>query len=133
MRHSILVPGFLLLFFYALFMPHRGDAQIIGQPMALSQTTTIESSHIFKPTGGYLYSLSATTSAAGYVLLYDATAVPSNGTVTPQGCYAVAANSTNVIMFGYPFPFLNGIIAAFSSTGCFTQTLANAFFAAQVR
>lgn len=123
-----------LIVFLALFLPHKGHAQIIGNPTAMAQSTTGESSHVFKSTGpGYLYSLGTTTSAAGWLMVFNTTTAPSNGAVTPANCYQVAANTSVLFPYATPFPFSTGITAVFSSTGCFTLTLANAFFAAQVR
>lgn len=129
------LPVAVLLVLCALF--YRGaHAQSIvpGNPTALAQSTTVESSHVFKSTGpSYLYSLGVTTSAAGWAMVFDAVAAPSNGTVAPTACYAIGANSTLFLPYSAPMPFTTGITAVFSTTGCFTQTLGNAFFSAQVR
>lgn len=124
-----------LLILMGLFVrhAHAQSQNIIGNPIALQQSTTGESSHVFKSTGGYMYGLGATTSAAGWLLAYNAATVPSNGTVTPYFCAQLAANVTQYFPFSFPMPLSTGITLAFSSTGCFTQTLANAFFQAQVR
>lgn len=107
--------------------------QILGNPIGLAQSTTGESSHVFKTSPGYVYSLGATTSAAGWLLAYNAVAAPSNGAVAPIFCAQIAVNSTQFFQFAHPLPMGTGITLAFSSTGCFTQTLANAFLQAQVR
>lgn len=132
MQKKYLALSLLVLMAMLHAAPARAQ-QIYGQPLAMGQTTTGESSHVLKATGGYVYSLNVTTSAAGFAMLYDAAAVPSNGAVTPKGCFAVAANSSLPLQFNYPFPFGTGIVVAFSSTGCLTQTLANAFFSWQVQ
>ena len=82
-----------------------------------------------------LYGLAVTTSgAAGWVEVYNVTAAPSDGAVTPILCYAVPASSTFNLPLQYPVPFSTGITAMFSSAGCVTQTkVSEAFFQAQVR
>ena len=79
---------------------------------------------------------SATTGAsAGYVMLFDATSAPSNGSVTPLYCYQLPANSTISVNYSpTELSYANGIVIEFSTTGCFTATSSNtAFFSAQVR
>lgn len=141
-RKTFLPPGdtmkklaVFLFFVLAIFHAyHARAAQILGNPSPLAQSTTAESSHVFKATPGYIYGLGATTSAGGFLLVYDAATAPSNGAVTPIWCEQIATNSTQWFSFNsMPIPTATGITFAFSSTGCFTQTLANAFFQAQVR
>lgn len=94
-----------------------------------------ESSHILKTGAGTLFGLSVTSSAAGYILIYNATSVPSNGAVTPVACYYLSSGPGTLGIAFAPFPLTmsTGITAAFSTTGCFTQTLSTtAFFSAQV-
>lgn len=132
MRKICLLLSLIVLF--ALFLPHKGHAQTVGNPTALAQSTTLESSHVFKSTGpGYLYSLGATTSAAGWLMVFNAVAAPSNGAVAPVNCFQIGANTSAVYLYPLPVPFTTGITAVFSSTGCFSLTAANAFLSAQVR
>jgi hypothetical protein len=100
-------------------------------------STAVESSHILKASAGNLYDAYVTTGAtAGFLLIFNATSAPANGTVAPQDCLPVAANS-QVSLFTNGAPpegFTTGITAVFSSTGCFTQTLsATAFFHGRVQ
>jgi len=76
--------------------------------------------------------LAATSGAsAGYFLVLDATAKPSNGAVTPVICRPIAANSSVSLVFTNPARFDNGLVLLFSTTGCYTLTLsATAFFEA---
>lgn len=103
------------------------------------KSTAAESSHLLCTSAGdgcKLYGLSVTNGAtAGYVLLFDAVAAPSNGAVTPVKCYAMPAPGDTLAMSADPpIRFPTGIVAVYSSTGCFTQTLsATAVFSAQVR
>lgn len=88
---------------------------------------------IAKASPGNLYGVNVVSGAvAGYVLIYNRTTVPVDGTVTPARCIPLAAN-TGIELSWRPVPlnFTNGIVIVFSSTGCFTQTTsATAFIAA---
>lgn len=109
-------------------------ATILGNPVPVLQSAAAEHNHVFKATGGNLYSVTVTpASTAGFLLIYDATVAPSDGSVTPNACYSVAASISTTVTFVWPFPFVNGIVAVFSTTGCTTQTSSNAFFDAQVK
>jgi hypothetical protein len=97
-------------------------------------SAAVESSHVFCTGPCFLRSAYVTSGAsAGYVLSYNLTAAPSNGAVTPTDCVVLPANSTVSLDFGdtqdvYPV----GLTLAFSTTGCFTQTLsATAYFKAR--
>lgn len=96
-----------------------------------------ESGHVLKASAGNLYGTYVTTGATpGYLLVFDATAVPSNGAVTPKQCIVAPANATTGLTFnsGPPSVFATGISEAFSTTGCFTLTLsATAFFNGRVQ
>lgn len=81
------------------------------------------------------YHLSVTSGAsAGYLLVFDAIAIPADGAVTPKLCRAVAANATLSTTFSSPAAFRNGIVMVFSTTGCYTKTAsATAFFEASFK
>lgn len=76
-----------------------------------------------------------TGGTAGYVMLFDATAVPADGAVAPKRCMPIAANTGIDLNFrGSPLRFDNGLVAVFSTTGCFTKTIsATAFIAGDVQ
>lgn len=95
-----------------------------------------ESSHVLKASAGNLYRLAVTTGAtAGFLLVVNAAAAPSNGVVTPLLCRQIAANSSlEVDHAALPDRYGTGITALFSSTGCFTLTLsATAMFEGAVQ
>ncbi|HEY1260232.1 MAG TPA: hypothetical protein VGF34_13375 [Stellaceae bacterium] len=95
-----------------------------------------ESSRLIKAASGNLYSLYVTTAgAAGYLMTFNAKTVPADGPVTPIECVVAPANNTVSITFhGPPDIYSNGIVAAFSTTGCFTKTSsATAFFKARAQ
>lgn len=99
-------------------------------------STAAEASHLIKAAPGNLYSLYVTTgAAAGYVMTFNLTSTPPDGAVTPVECVVAPANSTVSISFnGPPDIYSTGIVAVFSSTGCFTKTAsATAFFKARAQ
>jgi hypothetical protein len=99
-------------------------------------SATAEAGHLIKGAAGNLYSLYVTTGAtAGYVMTFNANAVPADGSVTPVECVVAPANSTISISFnGPPDIYSLGIVAVFSSTGCFTKTASpTAFFKARAQ
>ena len=109
----------------ALVFGSANAANYYGQPLAFGNSSSTEASHIIKTSGGVMYGLTVTNGAsAGYVLMFDATTVPSDGAVNPVGCYAIPAGPITVAIpqIAYPRPFVNGIVVVFSSTGCFAKT-----------
>ena len=105
-------------------------------PVAPVVSTVAETSHVLKATPGALLDLSVTSTAAGYVELFNATSAPGTGAVTPVACYSVAANTTTSMPFQFvPQFFSTGITAVFSSgANCFTYTSsATAYFAGEVQ
>ncbi len=95
-----------------------------------------EASHLIKAAPGNLYSLYVTTGAtAGYVMTFNADAAPADGAVTPVECVVAPADSTISISFdGPPDIYSVGIVAVFSTTGCFIKTAsATAFFKARAQ
>lgn len=91
-----------------------------------SSGTAAASSQVLKASAGNLYDLKVTIGAtSGYLLLFDATSLPSNGAVTPVFCERVNSDGTAggaSFAWPMPFPFATGITAGFSTTGCFTLT-----------
>lgn len=86
---------------------------------------------VLKAAPGCLLALYVVNStSAGYMLVYNAVAVPSNGAVTPIHCIPIAASSYQWINFAPQPPewYSTGISVAFSTTGCFTQTISAALF-----
>ena len=122
------------------------------QALPVQQSTAAEASHIFKATPGNLYSLGViNTSAGGFILFIDGSTVPADGALTSCGttnpagclkaCYPIATGSASAPAYGGlqlqpgpPMSFANGVVIAFSTTGCSTKTLGGGtmFFQAQV-
>ncbi len=100
-----------------------------------AQSTAAGSNLVIKSGAGNLYALTVTIGATtGYLMLFDATALPSNGAVTPLYCLPILSNGTlggATLEFDPPKRFATGITAGFSTTGCFSLTASTtaAFFA----
>lgn len=92
-------------------------------------STTLVSNKVLKGSAGTLYSLDVVADATlyastWYVLVFDATALPSNGAVTPAKCYPVPAGVPSFTA-GWPaggVTMTAGITIGVSSTGCRTLT-----------
>lgn len=112
-----------------------GAVTTTAAALAAVSSTAAESSHILKSSAGTIYSLTVTTGAtAGYVLVFNATSAPSDGSVTPSDCVSVSAGASTGITWSPPLSLSTGITVVFSSSGCFTKTAsATAFFSGQVQ
>lgn len=108
----------------------------LDQVMIPSQTSADSvSNFIFTAPQKGLYSLTIKTGAsAGYLMVFDATALPSDGAVTsctssattrPCLSYCIPINSASFAGVQWFSPLLttSGIVAAFSTTGCDTLTV----------
>jgi len=118
----------------------RGDTNGAWTVMAPSAATSVAttttscttacSSLVAKASSGNLYGFQATAgTTAGYVMAFNATSAPADGTVTPLKCYAVAASATRDVKFEPPVSFSTGITLVFSTgTDCFTKTASATVF-----
>lgn len=82
-------------------------------------------------TGGHgVYGLSASSTATGWILVYDATSCSANGTVTPKKAYAyTVANSTlGVSWSDSPMVVSVGAAVCFSTSGPYTATASTTAF-----
>jgi hypothetical protein len=98
-------------------------------------TPTAAASLIVKTGPGGFFTGYAISGTAGYLMAFDATAVPADGAVSP---IAVCAQAVGVGCFidlePQGIPFTNGLVLVYSSTGPFTKTAsATAFINAQYR
>lgn len=112
-----------------------GSVTAVPSPVAPVSSTAVEGTHVLKSSAGNLYSLSVTTTTtSGYLMLFNATAAPADGAVTPAYCLAVPSATSMGVSWTTPLTLSTGISVAFSSTGCFTKTSsATAVFSAQVQ
>jgi hypothetical protein len=110
-----------------------------GAALTKSATQSAASNAVVKSGAGNLYGLTVTIGAtAGWVMVFDATALPSNGATGASmiWCYPVNSDGTKGGIdkdFGSPIPFTTGLTLGFSSTACNSLTAsATAFFYGRV-
>lgn len=108
--------------------------------IAPSATQAAASNSVLKASAGNLFSLSVTIGAtAGWVMVFDAIALPSNGatTSTLKWCWPVNSDGTKGGIdkaWTTPISFATGITVGFSSTACNSLTASStAFFYASVK
>ncbi len=78
---------------------------------------------------GYVHAVNvATGGTAGWMMLFDATVAPADGTVSPKRVWKVAANDSVEHRFGTPLHMLQGAVLVFSSTGPLTKTASATVF-----
>jgi hypothetical protein len=109
---------------------------VAGNAITPVVTSVAAGSVVGKASAGNLYGVNVTTGAsAGYVLIFNATSAPADGTVTPVKCLPIAANTGVDLNYrSLPVAFSTGITAVFSTTGCFTKTIsATAFISIDVK
>lgn len=105
-----------------------------GVGIANVVSTALETGHVIKAGAGNLYGFTVTTtSVAGYALVFNATAVPAAGAVTPIDAFYVGAFGSVSRTYDPPLVCSTGISIAFSSAVTpFTKTdSATAFISAQ--
>ena len=93
-------------------------------------------SHTFTPTlaasltipnaqlSGFEVQADSTLSAAAWwIMIFNTTTVPANGTVAPDKCYPMGSGETR-LTGAWPLPvvFGGGVTILVSTTGCFTKT-----------
>lgn len=119
--------------------PGQSAACSFSSPTPLTgvQSAAVESNHVLKSSAGTLYAIYVTPQAtAGYLMTFDATSAPADGAVTPKECIPISASTAGGIAFsGLPAgSYATGIVAVYSTTGCFTKTASStAFFKAVVQ
>lgn len=126
--------------------PPIGSAVVIAPTniamwgLAPVNSTAAEGSHVLCTGPCNLYNVTVTIGAtSGWLLLFDATAAPADGAVTPIWWFPVASNATNGGATanwgpGPPLGTTTGLTAVFSTTGPFTKTVsATAAFSAGVQ
>ena len=101
-------------------VPTAANAQAIAPVVSASSSV---SSLIIKTSQGNLYGVTAIPSVAGWLMVLNAAAPPSNGAVSPLACAPTGANQLVQINFPIPQAYSNGITAVYSTTGCNILTL----------
>lgn len=106
-------------------------------PIRSVRSTALSSNLVLKVGAGNCFSVQMMSTNPGYLMLFDAAAVPGNGTVTPiTPPVQVSANQIATLSWeaDAPLRFDNGLVAVLSTTNMFTLTQAGAtgFFGGQV-
>ena len=100
------------------------NAMLGGGAATSVPSAALEKSHVLKNAAGSLVSVSVFDTASEYILIINATSVPSSpSSVTllyPP--IPISANTTTMITFPNPLVASTGIVVANSSTGSFTYT-----------
>lgn len=115
----------------------RLTAMIALLPTAVASvvSTALGSSLVLSAAACSLFGFQVnTTSVGGWVLLFDATAAPADGAVTPRKFWQVPPNTTVEYTFTPQLQMVTGAVLVFSTTGPFTKTAsATAAFSGEVR
>lgn len=137
-----IVFGLSILSLGAIFQSgvQPAQAQTLNISVVPVVSSSAQDSLVIKATPGLVYAVYATneTSTAGKLMLFNATAEPADGAVTPLACVTLPA-SGSVSMNYVPSPparFTTGITAVASSAAtCFTKTTGTitAFFSAIIQ
>lgn len=96
--------------------------------VSTTSSSALAANTIIKGSAGNLYSFevsadSTLSSAAWWIMIYNATSAPSDGAVTPAKCYAMSTGTTSFsAAFPTPIAMSTGITIGVSTTGCFTKT-----------
>lgn len=124
----------LIAFAAALLLPVAALAQTIT-PVAPVSSPSVSGGWVAASSATNAYRLSVTSGAsAGYLMVFDATAVPADGAVVPKFCRPLAAGASVSMVFTSPASFRNGIVMVFSTTGCYAKAISNtAFFEASFK
>lgn len=103
-------------------------------------SSSLEANHVIKASPGNLYSFnvsvdSTLSAVAWWLMIYNATAAPADGAVTPAKCYAFPAGTTSYsAAFPLPIGLGTGITMGVSTTGCLTKTAsAHAFISGDAK
>ena len=109
----------------------NGPTAAAGAALTPSATATAQSSVVLKASAGNFFGANCTATVSGYLMLFDATSAPADGTVTPKKVWAMSAGSSIEVGYFVPLRMATGITLVFSSTGPFTKTAATAFISGE--
>ena len=118
-----------------------GAVTVTPNPSTHVQCAVLCTSLVVKAATGTLQSFAVSADAtlqgaAWWLLVYDATTKPTDGTVTPAKCYAYPTGTASAggTLTESGVTFATGITMAVSTTGCFTSTSStHAFLAGDYR
>jgi hypothetical protein len=100
-----------------------------GTAATHGQCASLCANLVVKASAGTLFTFnvsadSTLSSAAWWIMIYDATSAPGDGSVTPAKCYALpsGATSLNGAFTSGGEAYATGVVIGVSTTGCFTKT-----------
>jgi len=116
------------------------DARNCNTSLSPISTAALAANLVVKATPANLWSFevsadSTLSAGAWFIMVFDATAAPADGPVTPVKCYALPTGTTSFsAAFQMPIQFVNGIVISAGTTGCFTKTASvHAFISGDAR
>lgn len=80
-----------------------------------SESTALEASRVASAQKAWLHGIFGRSNTAQEIQIFDASALPANGTFTPYS-FPVAANNWFAFTFGDGIPMQNGIVVCNSTT-----------------
>ena len=103
-----------------------GRQYVVVDGSAVAAITTVQSSSALASsqlvaTNKTLVGTAITTTAAGYLMIFNATSAPADGAVTPVFCF-YTSGAPGSVSYALNTYFSTGITLVYSSTGCFTKT-----------
>ncbi len=112
----------------------KASLDLVTTSLTPNAVSAAAGSQIAKASAGKLYGLNVVAGAsAGFVMVFDSTTVPADGTVTPKKVFPIAANAGVSYSWDRGLTFTAGIVIVFSTTGPFTKTIsATAFIESEV-
>ena len=132
----------LLWVLLSLFLASPARAQTTVRVTPLNQQAIVQvpcgsavASCILKASPGNFYGVYADCTAACWVMVFNRTTVPSNGSTTAgtasgnmRECFDVASGSSKSLTYQYPVAYDTGITVVISSTACDSLTLSSVGF-----
>jgi hypothetical protein len=92
------------------------------------KTNAVASSKVIKASPGNFFGSNMSATVSGWFMLYDLTAAPADGTVTPLKVWPCSAGGAVDVSYPTPIRCATGITIVFSTTGPYTQTLSATAF-----
>jgi hypothetical protein len=107
----------------------EAPSSVAGAAILPTATTVAASSVTLKSSAGNLYSLNvAASTAAGWVMVFDAATAPADGAVQPKKVYDLAIGQARDFQFTPPLRMAAGCTVVFSTTGPYTKTASSTAF-----
>ncbi len=116
-------------------LPVTTSAPSGGSGTTHTQTAALASNLVVNAAASSLYGFqvsadSTLSAAAWWIMIFDATSLPNDGSVTPAKCYALPSGATSASydFSSSPAAFTIGVVIGVSTAGCFTKTASSHAF-----